>query len=96
MSTEDIQKIIINTLLKYHVKRVALFGSYARNEQNSGSDIDIMVDFDKDKLPSLFGLVGIENELEDKLGVRVDMVTWGHINKYVWPYVKKDLKIIYE
>ena len=67
MSSKEIQQVIISTLLKHHATRVALFGSFARNEQNSEGDIDIMVDFEKGNLPSLFDLVGIEDELEEQL-----------------------------
>jgi len=39
----------IDEIKKYGVKRIGLFGSYIRNEQNAESDIDILVEFEKGK-----------------------------------------------
>jgi predicted nucleotidyltransferase len=58
---------------KYHISEIGLFGSYARNEEKETSDIDILVDFPSGSL-SLFGLVGLKNYLEDRLGKKVDLV----------------------
>ena len=48
MTKEDIKKVLIanrEILKKYKVKSIALFGSYARNEQKEESDIDFLEDF---------------------------------------------------
>lgn len=58
---------------RYHLQSVALFGSYVRNEQHAGSDLDVLVTFTH--VPSLFDLAGLRNELSDLLGVSVDVVT---------------------
>jgi len=49
-------------------KKIEIFGSYARGEQKGTSDLDVIVEFEKRK--SLLELVGIEQELEDNLGIR--------------------------
>lgn len=56
---------------KYGVKRIGLFGSYARGHANRDSDIDIVVELEK---PDLFLLIGIKQYLEDALGAHVDIV----------------------
>lgn len=58
---------------EYKVSRIGVFGSYVRGEETEDSDLDILVDFDEPV--SLFDLVEMENYLEDKLGVEVDLVT---------------------
>ena len=56
----------------YHVTSLRVFGSYVREEQKPGSDLDILITFDE--LPSLLGFIAIENYLSDQLGVKVDLV----------------------
>ena len=57
---------------RYKVRQIGLFGSYARGEQNGGSDIDLLVDF----LPGadLFDLSGLKQYLEQVLDHQVDVV----------------------
>ena len=57
---------------KYHVKSLALFGSFVRQEQTPESDLDILVDFDEP--PSLLEFVRLETLLTESLGVKVDLV----------------------
>jgi hypothetical protein len=52
---------------------VAVFGSVARGEAMSTSDVDFLVDLDADR--SLLDHIGLQQELEDLLGVRVAVVT---------------------
>ena len=56
---------------RYGIKRIGLFGSYARNEGREESDIDIVVELEK---PDLFCLIGIKQAVEEALGNRVDIV----------------------
>lgn len=58
---------------KYQVKRVGIFGSYARSEQTQKSDVDILVDYEE--VPSLFSLLELEYYLEEVLNSKVDLVT---------------------
>lgn len=55
---------------QYHLSRIALFGSYARNDQSNDSDIDILVDME-----AKYGdLVAVEKVLEENLHHKVDLV----------------------
>jgi predicted nucleotidyltransferase len=72
MNTE-IKNIIIRSLQDYDPVRIGVFGSYAREENQSDSDIDILVRF-KSTL-SLLQLVHIERILSGKLGIKVDLIT---------------------
>jgi uncharacterized protein len=55
------------------IVRLSLFGSVARGDANSESDIDLMAEFDGSKKFSLLDMVGMENRLVDILGVPVDL-----------------------
>ncbi|MCA6504257.1 MAG: nucleotidyltransferase family protein [Pseudanabaena sp.] len=58
---------------KYHVSQLGIFGSYARGDYNSASDIDIIVEYSQK--PSLFGLIELQDYLSDRLQMKVDLVT---------------------
>ena len=79
---------------KYPVQQVGLFGSFARQEENEKSDIDILVQF-KETI-DLFTYITIIQELSERLGRKVDLVT----DKGLYPTLKnnilKDLQIIAE
>ena len=57
---------------RYKVKTLGIFGSYVRNEQRKGSDLDVLVEFDES--PSLLKFLELEHHLGDLLGVKVDLV----------------------
>ena len=62
---------------RYKVKELGIFGSYARGKQKKSSDIDILVKFDPNA--TLFDFVGLGNYLEEKLKIKVDVVSEGGI-----------------
>ena len=62
---------------RYHVREVSLFGSLARQSAKASSDIDLLVEFEKEA--DLFDLVGLSLFLEDELGRPVDVVPKGAI-----------------
>ena len=72
---------------------LGLFGSYARGEQNSKSDVDLLVNFNKRY--SLFDLLHVERAFSKVLRAPVDLIPADSLNKYVNPYVQKDLITIY-
>lgn len=57
---------------KYGVKEIGIFGSYIRGKTRKNSDLDILVDFDRNI--DLLQFVNLENHLSDILGVKVDLV----------------------
>ena len=58
----------------YDVREIGVFGSYTRGEQKEQSDVDILVEFDKNSKLTLLDFVRLENHLSELLGVRVDLV----------------------
>lgn len=63
---------ILKTLRKSNVLHAFLFGSYVRDEQKTSSDLDILVTLKPNY--SIFDLLDIRLDLEDRLGIKVDVV----------------------
>jgi len=57
---------------RYNVKSLGIFGSYVRREAKKSSDLDILVEFTR--APSLLEFIRMEDELSEKLGIKVDLV----------------------
>ena len=89
---------ILPVLEPYGVQRIALFGSMARGEETRKSDIDILVDFEEPRRKplGLFKWIELEEELGARLGRKVDLVSSTALNKYIRPYVEKEMVIIYD
>lgn len=89
MKSQKNIKEIINTLnsfreiirKEYKAEVIGLFGSYVRGEHRETSDIDIIVRFLEDA--SLLDLVGLSDFLEEKLGIKVDIVPIDTIRKEI-------------
>jgi uncharacterized protein len=72
----------------FDVKRIGLFGSFARGEQKESSDIDILVEFYK---PTFRNFMDLSFYLEDLFGRKVDLVTVKGLHPRIRPYVEKDV-----
>lgn len=79
---------------KYDVRVLKLFGSAARGEETSDSDIDLLVEFEGRK--SLFDLIGLELELTEFLGRKVDLLTEPSISPYLRERILASASVIYE
>jgi len=89
-SKREINKLIpkIRRILKKNkVKRAGIFGSFARGEYKKNSDIDILIEPPKG---IGFEFVGIQFELEDKLGKKVDLITYKGISPYLKDKILKE------
>lgn len=81
-----------NTLFqKYPIQRLGIFGSYTRDEQTPLSDVDLLVEF-HDQIGS--GFIDLAEELEDLLGVRVDLVSRNGIKEKYFLAIKDDLAYV--
>lgn len=78
-------------LKKYKVKSVALFGSYVRNEQKEDSDIDLLVEFEKDTYHNFINLIF---SLEELLKKEITVVSKEDLSPYIQPYVLKEIERI--
>lgn len=96
MSTQMMNKVIAEYFKTQPVQRAWLFGSFARGEQRPWSDVDILVEFDKEKPIGLLKFAGIICDLEDLIGHKVDLVEEGTLKSYAVESVNRDKKMIYE
>jgi hypothetical protein len=90
---EEVINIIKNELpyLKttFHVKSVAIFGSYAREEQKKGSDLDLLVEFTQPI--DFFCLFELEDYLSQKIGIKTEVVTPRALKDLVRESIEGDL-----
>lgn len=93
MNRNKLFKDIISRLRSHGAKRIAVFGSYARNEQRKKSDIDLIVEFSPRK--SLLELVRIERELSEETGKKIDLLTEKSISPFLIDSIKKEMEVIY-
>ncbi len=73
---------------KYDVKKIGIFGSYARHEENEESDVDILVEFEE---PTLHNFMSLIDYLENLFGRKVDLVTQKSLSPYLRPIVEKEV-----
>ncbi|MFH1011008.1 MAG: nucleotidyltransferase family protein [bacterium] len=74
---DEIRRKILPILQRYGVRRASLFGSSARGSRREGSDIDLLVEIEKDI--SLLDFVGLRLEVEEALGSKVDLVEFAMV-----------------
>lgn len=83
---------------KYGIRKLSLFGSAARNELTPESDIDLMVEFEPEKAPSLWSAPELEGALSELFGKRrIDLAPPGILrNPYRRKSILPDLRVLYE
>ena len=73
---------------RFKVRRLAIFGSYARGDQRADSDVDILVDID----PSIgLEFITLAEQIEKLLGLPVELVSIGAIKPNKFEYIEQDL-----
>lgn len=78
------------------VTKAWLFGSYSRGEEKAGSDVDILVSFDKSARISLFKYADMICQLEALLKQKVDLVEEGTLLPFAQKTANEDKILIYE
>jgi len=74
---------------RYKIRRLDLFGSAARGfDFHTGSDADFLIEFEPDSSVDLHRFFGFKSELEEVLGLSVDLVEQGAVKN---PYVLADI-----
>lgn len=89
--TEIKDKITLNRIAlfsKYPIRTLAIFGSFSRKEQTESSDLDILVDF-KENIGIKF--IDLADELEQLLGIKVDLVSKKGIKEKYLRAIENDL-----
>ncbi len=78
-----------------HIIKLALFGSALREELKPESDIDILVEFERGHVPGLITFAGMEIELTDMIGRKVDLRTAGDLSRYFRDEVVNSAEVQY-
>jgi predicted nucleotidyltransferase len=79
---------------RHRIKRLALFGSVIRDDFTPNSDVDVLVEFEPRRIPG-FAFVGIQQELSEILGRRVDLHTPNTLSKYFRDEVLAEAEDLY-
>ena len=77
------------------IRWLAIFGSALRSDFGPDSDIDILVEFEPDRIPGLFGFAGMELELTQMLGRKVDLRTPEDLSRYFRDAVLEEAEVQY-
>ena len=89
----EIKSVVSELAQKYGAQRIFLFGSYARGDMEPTSDIDLRID--KGTIRGL-ELAGLLVDLEDALGVPVDLVPTGSLDDRFLASIRNDEVLLYE
>ena len=82
--------------IRNHIRKLSLFGSILTPRFRAGSDIDVLVEFDPEHVPGFFGLAGMEQELSEIFGRKVDLRTAEDLSRYFRDEVAASAAVQYE
>jgi predicted nucleotidyltransferase len=80
---------------KHRIRKLSYFGSVLREDFGPDSDVDVLVEFEQEARVGLIRLAGIEIELSDLLGRKVDLNTPGFLSPYFRDRVLKEAEVCY-
>ena len=95
LQADHIKNVLTDYFKNKPVKKVWLFGSYARGEADDDSDVDVLVDIEKDDKLGLRYFLW-HQDLGELLNKKVDVVSHGWENKHIKPFIDRDKMVIYE
>jgi len=88
-------KRLANLCKRYHIRKLAFFGSVLRDDFAPTSDVDVLVEFEEGHTPGL-GFIDIQDDLSNLLGGReVDLVTPKFLNHRIRDRVLKEAQVAY-
>ena len=95
MNTQVMTQMIAEYFKTQPVLKAWLFGSYSRGEETPNSDVDILVQFDRDQPVGLFKISKMHLTLERLFGKEVDLVDEETMFPWVEESANRDKKLIY-
>lgn len=97
MTIEELKEVALPACNKFRVKRLDLFGSFARGAESEQSDIDLLVEFEDPHLQAAKRFFGLLHYFEDSLEYDIDLLTISSLkNPYFQQRVLKEKVNIYE
>ncbi|MBN2182512.1 MAG: nucleotidyltransferase family protein [Sedimentisphaerales bacterium] len=82
--------------IRNNIRKLSVFGSFIRGRLGPDSDIDILVEFERDLTPGLFSIVRMEMELSKMLGRKADLRTPEDLSRYFRDEVLKNAELQYQ
>jgi hypothetical protein len=76
------KEMIADFCKRHHIRKLALFGSVLREEFRPDSDVDVLVEFEPGHTVGLLRMAGLEMELSEMLGRKVDLRTPAELSRY--------------
>lgn len=89
------QKTLARFCASHHIRRLALFGSQLKGTARPDSDIDLLVEFEAGHIPGLLAIAGMEIELGELLGRKVDLRTPADLSRYFRDEVVRTAEVQY-
>ncbi len=96
MLSPELQLKLQNFFATQPVKKAYVFGSYARNEEAIGSDLDVLVELDEQAHVSLFDFANMKLTLSDDLNIEIDLLSDKGLSKHIAPFIHQEKKLVYE
>lgn len=90
------QQQIAEYCRRHRIRRLALFGSVLRDDFGPDSDVDVLVEFEPGARVGLLSLAGLEIELGELLGRKVDLNTPGFLSRYFREQVMAEAEVHYD
>ncbi len=92
----EIPEVELHTFCRrHHIKKLAFFGSFIRDDFNPASDIDILVEFEAGYVPGL-AFFSMQDELSKIIGHRVDLNTSQFLSHYFRDKVIEKAEVLYD
>jgi len=82
---EQYQQLILPVLKRYFIKRAAIFGSFAKGEEDTNSDIDLLIEPEKDF--TIFKMLKLEDEISALIKRKVDLIEYSALK----PSIRKEV-----
>lgn len=90
------EQLIAAFCQRYHIRKLALFGSVLRDDFNPDSDVDVLIEFEPGKTVDFFTFSDMQDELSEMLGYVVDLNTPGFLSRYFRDQVVANAQVLYE
>ena len=87
--------LIADLCRSHRIRKLCIFGSILRDDFRPDSDIDVLVEFEPGATPG-FGFFGIQEELAEILGRKVDLHTPGFLSRYFRDEVMREAQVLYD
>ena len=92
----DLPLDLIEAFCRRHpIRKLSLFGSVLREDFTDGSDVDFLVEFLPNRTPGLFRFIGMQNELEDMIGRKVDLRTIANFPERLQTHILQTAEPLY-